>query len=205
MLFSQSAQNCSQKTFYEVIKIDEYFLMNTKVQKSNKLYLSLHKAYVRFLKIRGNPREIALGLALGLFVGMTPFMGFHTAIAVFFAALFKWNKISAAIGVWVTNPVTAPVIYSITYFTGSKLFGPTKAACLANDLSFSAIVKILQKTPEIFLVLSIGGVIVGLPLAVFGYYFSYSAVHKYQEGIRKKLAKAKEKRARKKKTKGSRY
>ncbi len=179
--------------------------MNTKVQKSNKLYLSLHKAYVRFLKIRGNPREIALGLALGLFVGMTPFMGFHTAIAVFFAALFKWNKISAAIGVWVTNPVTAPVIYSITYFTGSKLFGPTKAACLANDLSFSAIVKILQKTPEIFLVLSIGGVIVGLPLAVFGYYFSYSAVHKYQEGIRKKLAKAKEKRARKKKTKGSRY
>ena len=42
---------------------------------------SCKKAYSRFVKIRGNPREIALGFALGLFVGMSPFMGAHTIIA----------------------------------------------------------------------------------------------------------------------------
>ena len=47
---------------------------------------SWKKTYSRFLKIRGNPKEIALGFALGLFVGMSPFMGAHTIIAVFLAA-----------------------------------------------------------------------------------------------------------------------
>ena len=81
----------------------------------------LYRAYERFVKIRGNPREIALGFALGLFVGMTPFMGFHMAIAVFFAALFKWNKIAAAAGGWISNPVTAPFVYAGTYYVGNKV------------------------------------------------------------------------------------
>ncbi len=52
----------------------------------------LRKPYDRFLKIKGDPREIALGMALGLFVGMSPFMGIQMAVAVFLAAIFKWNK-----------------------------------------------------------------------------------------------------------------
>jgi uncharacterized protein (DUF2062 family) len=37
-------------------------------------------------------------------------MGFQIAIGVFIAALLKWNKIAAAVGVQVTNPLTAPFI-----------------------------------------------------------------------------------------------
>ena len=36
------------------------------------VYKIIQMPYKRFLKIRGEPREIALGFALGLFVGMTP-------------------------------------------------------------------------------------------------------------------------------------
>ena len=95
--------------------------------EKSRLLAPLYRAYERFLKIRGHPREIALGFALGLFVGMTPLMGLHTAIAVPLAALFKWNKISAAISVWITNAVTAPIIYNITYMVGSKLIGVEKS------------------------------------------------------------------------------
>jgi len=165
---------------------------------NNKVITSLKKGYQRFLKIRGHPNEIALGLALGLFVGMTPSMGFHTAIAVFFAALFKWNKISSAIGVWVTNPLTAPVIYPVNYFIGAKLIGLPKVDFVLKANGFATIYKMMLKAPEIFWALIIGGIVLGLPLALAGYYFSYSVVQKYQDDIKQKLLKSREKLAQKK-------
>jgi uncharacterized protein (DUF2062 family) len=44
----------------------------------NKISLlpALQKFYRKFLKLRGDPREIALGFALGLFIGMSPIMGY---------------------------------------------------------------------------------------------------------------------------------
>ena len=107
------------------------------------------RAYARFIKIRGRPREIALGLALGLFVAMSPFMGFHTAIAVFIAAVLKWNKISAAIGVWLSNPVTAPIIYGLTWLVGSNITGTKLADNLPEAFSFQSSVALVLKTPAI--------------------------------------------------------
>ncbi len=89
----------------------------------NKINLlpAIQKFYRNFLKLRGDPREIALGFALGLFIGMSPSMGFQMVIAAAVAAFLKWDIISAAMGVWITNPLTAPFIYSLTYFVGSKI------------------------------------------------------------------------------------
>jgi hypothetical protein len=129
---------------------------------------------------------------------MTPFIGLHTIMAIFFAALFKWNKISATVGVWVTNPFTAPFIYGITYFIGKLCMGIEKGPELHTDLDFSIILTMLQKTPEIFLILTMGGIVVGLPLAIIGYYFSYSAISRYQQDIRDKLARRRKKKAKKK-------
>jgi len=163
-------------------------------EKQNVIILFFKKSFTRLLKIRGNPREIALGFALGLFVGMTPLMGFHTPIAVFFAALFKWNKISSAVGVWVSNPLTAPVIYGINYFIGAKIMGSTIASG-PTEHAKATLINLLHSTPEIMIAMTIGGIVTGIPLAVTGYYFSFSAVSKYQEDIKKKLVKQKEKRA----------
>jgi len=56
----------------------------------------------------------------------------------------------------------------------------------------------MLKAPEIFWALTTGGIVLGLPLAVAGYYFSYSVVQKYQDDIKEKLVKSKEKLAQKK-------
>ncbi len=184
---------------------------NTKKQaennKQNVFYTTLKKAYERLLKIRGEPREIALGFALGIFIGMSPFMGFQTVIAIFLASALRWNKISAAIGVWISNPITAPIIYGFTYFTGANLLGIRKTEMLSEidpAMSFT----MLSKAPEIIWALIIGGIVIGFPLAVLSYYFSYSAVKKYQEDFKirlaqqkKKLAKRREEKKKKKKRK----
>lgn len=78
---------------------------------------------VRFIRLRGLPEEIAKGVALGIFIGMTPTFGFQMAIAIFFAYLLKENRLAAILGVWVTNPVTAPFIYAAEYEVGRVMLG----------------------------------------------------------------------------------
>lgn len=152
---------------------------------------SWKKTYSRFLKIRGNPQEIALGFALGLFVGMSPFMGAHTIIAVFLAAILGWNKISAAIAVWISNPFTAPIVYPITYFVGSLITRYEASGAPPPDISGSKFLFMLQKTPGILWTLVLGGIIVGIPLSIIGYKLSFTAVKKYQDDIKVKLAQRK--------------
>ena len=149
------------------------------------------RGYDRFLKIRGQPREIALGLAVGIFVAMSPTMGLQMAIAIFLAGLFKWNKISAALGVWVTNPLTAPFIYGITYLVGASFIHIPITQSVPAELTTTKIVLLLSKAPEIMWALTIGGGIVGLPLAVLTYFFAFSALERYQDEIKEKLARSK--------------
>ena len=160
-------------------------------EKISRFLKPLYRVYERFLKIRGHPREIGLGFALGLFIGMTPVMGLHLIIAVPLAALLKWNKISAGIGVWITNAVTAPIIYSFTYLVGAGLIGIEKNVGLKPQEGLGGLYKLILKAPEIFWAMTVGGIVLGIPLALAGYYFAYSVVHKYQQDIKQKFEKSK--------------
>jgi hypothetical protein len=93
---------------------------------------------VRFLRLRGAPEEIAKGLALGIFIGLTPTFGFQMLLAVCLAVMLKENKFAAVLGVWVTNPFTAPFIYALEYESGRVLLGMDHAQ-MPNSLSFSAL------------------------------------------------------------------
>jgi uncharacterized protein (DUF2062 family) len=119
-----------------------------------------------------------LGFALGIFISMTPTMGIQMPIAVFFAALFKWSKISAAFGVWITNPLTSAFIYGITYFVGAKLLGLKSTIALPEDFIWSIVRDILKNAPVIFGAMTMGGIPIGVPLAILSYYLSLVAVTK---------------------------
>ena len=164
------------------------------VQKENLVGI-IRRVYERFIRIRGEPREAALGFALGIFVGMTPTMGVQTPIAIFFAALFKWSKLSAAIGVWISNPLTAPIIYGVTYITGAKLLSLDPVFNMPLSPTWSTLKAMLQKAPQALGAMTVGGAIIGIPLAIFSYYVSYVAVEKYQKDVKEKLARQKAKLA----------
>jgi uncharacterized protein (DUF2062 family) len=174
------------------------------VEKKSLLKTSIFKTYERFLKIRGTPREIGLGFALGLFVGMSPTMGFQMAIAVFLAAILKWNKFSAVAAVWITNPVTAPIIYGVTYFIGANIIGMPGIDLTPEAFSVTSFITFFKQTPRIFWAMTLGGVVVGIPLAIAGYVISHSAVDKYQRDIRLKLAEKKQQMAARRQVKKSR-
>ena len=123
------------------------------------------------------------------------------AIAVFLAALFKWNKISAAAAVWITNPLTAPIIYGVTYFVGASIIGMPGLKLHPEAFGVTSFITFFKQTPRIFWAMTLGGSVIGAPLAIAGYVMVYSAVDKYQRDIRLKLAEKKQQIANRRKTK----
>ena len=105
------------------------------------------------------------------------------------AALFKWSKFSAAFGVWITNPITSPFIYGITYIVGAKLLGLKAAITLPEDLTWRIVREMLKNAPAIFGALTVGGILIGVPLSILSYFLSYSAVNTYQQRIKAKECK----------------
>lgn len=120
---------------------------------------------LRLFRLQATPDEIAKGFALGIFIGMTPTFGFQMAIAIFLAILLKENKLAAIIGVWVTNPLTAPFIYALEYETGRILLGMSRAK-LPGEFAFSALGSLGW---EVLLPLCLGSLIYGILCAGVSY------------------------------------
>ena len=166
-----------------------------KIDPKEGLTAIIRRLYERFIRIRGAPREIALGFALGIFVGMTPTVGVQTPIAIFLAALFKWSKLASAIGVWISNPLTVPIIYGITYVIGAKLLNLEPVINMPLSPTWSTLKAMLQKAPQAFGAMTVGGALIGIPLAIISYYLAYVAVDKYQKDVKEKLVRQKAKLA----------
>ncbi|WP_432822513.1 DUF2062 domain-containing protein [Trichloromonas sp.] len=127
---------------------------------------------LKFIRLRGTPDEIAKGMALGIFIGMSPTFGFQMAIAVFFAFLLKENKLAAVLGVWITNPVTAPFIYALEYESGRLLLGMSRVS-LPAELTFDSL-KVMGW--EVMAPLGLGSLIYGLACAALAFALTLRAV-----------------------------
>lgn len=153
-----------------------------------RMVIGLKRFHRRFLKIRGTPQQVALGLALGVFVGMSPFLGFHTLIAVMLASLIKWSKIAAGVGVFITNPFTAPLIYPITYRLGATLTGFSESFHLKSLFQTDGLMGVLKNSPLLLVDLLIGGVVVGLPLAAITYFMAFRVITRARAHIKARKA-----------------
>ncbi|PNU19899.1 DUF2062 domain-containing protein [Geothermobacter hydrogeniphilus] len=93
---------------------------------------------IRFVRLQGTPNEISRGVALGIAIGMTPTFGFQMVIAAFWAWVLKESKVAAILGVWITNPLTAPFIYALEYETGRTMLGMDYVS-LPHELTFATL------------------------------------------------------------------
>jgi len=79
--------------------------------------------YLRFIRLRGEPHELALGMSFGIFSGMMPILPFQTALALVLALVFKGSKITAALGTWVSNPLNWYFLYYYSFKIGASVLG----------------------------------------------------------------------------------
>lgn len=99
------------------------FMSNENITYWNKIKKHFYSLLEKIKRLQGNPHYIAMGMAIGVFVGVTPTIPFHTAIAIALAFVLGGSKPAAAIGVWIANPLTIPVFYYGSFKVGVFLFG----------------------------------------------------------------------------------
>ena len=75
----------------------------------------------------GSPGHRARGLAAGVFTGCLPFFGLQIVLGVALAAAIRGNRILAAAGTWISNPLTTLPICWLNYQLGVLLIGPGPA------------------------------------------------------------------------------
>ncbi len=70
----------------------------------------------------GSPYFKAKGTAAGVFSGCFPFFGFQTLLGISLARIINGNLVLAAIGTWISNPLTYIPLYFLNYKIGAFIF-----------------------------------------------------------------------------------
>lgn len=80
----------------------------------------------RLLILNSSPHGIALGVAVGVFIGMLPLYGLHTGLVIVAALVLKdVNKVAIFLGTSVSMPPTVPFISWAGYSIGTSVLGGT--------------------------------------------------------------------------------
>ena len=162
---------------------------------------------INLRRMKGSSHEIALGLACGISVSFTPFLGLHSLLAITLAWTLRGSMASALIGTLFGNPWTFPFIWYFTYEIG-QLFvltnNNTSTQYLLPNLKHEMIilfllVKNIFLTTDFVLIkenfntlnfiptMALGS----LPLVVISWFLSYFIFESIINSYKKKLLKKK--------------
>jgi len=75
----------------------------------------------RILTADSSPHRAALGVAIGLFIAMTPTLGMQMILAGGLAVVLRANKALSLTFVWITNALTSIPIFLFNYTVGCWL------------------------------------------------------------------------------------
>lgn len=146
---------------------------------------TLRYHWLKFLRLQDDPRKLAWGMALGVFIGVTPTVPFHTVAALFLAALLRVSPVTAYLGIWVMNPVTMAPLYLAAYKVGQFLLYKGAPLTLPETYTFHTLLDLLWRGG---LALQVGGVVIALPPALFSYFLTLWVVQRYRRHKARKAA-----------------
>lgn len=123
----------------------------------------------------------AWSIAVGTFVGCTPFYGLHLPFCIFVCRLLRLNIVKATLAAQISNPIFAPFLIFIEFAVGRWLL-----AGRLPTLSFQEVSGLGLK--ELGLSLLLGSVVVGLILgALLGVMALWIGLRKKEPSFKKKL------------------
>lgn len=142
-----------------------------------RIFVAFKRNVRKILSQKSTPHSIALGVAIGVGIGMTPTIPFQMLLAFSIAWAFRANRACALIPVWITNPLTVVPVYYFNYRVG-------KFAVMSDPISYetfsgffkgnggfpyniiygigNALQGWLENWTQILLALIIGSLVVGL-------------------------------------------
>jgi uncharacterized protein len=159
-------------------------------ERSARLVRSVVDACAKpVVRLDASPHGLALGLAFGIFMATTPFLGLQVCGAAGLAWLFGANIPAAVIGTFWANPVTYPLLLLASYRLGAALlnvqdtFNPTRFTDGVNAIAKavfvpgrSAVTIAYELLLPVAMPLTLGAMLIGLLSAVVFYVVARRAI-----------------------------
>jgi len=86
-------------------------------------------------RMKDSSYKVAAGIASGVAVSFTPFIGFHILLAVTLAYVIRGNILAAVVGTVIGNPWTFPFIFVLIYQVGAFISGADTSMPLSDILA----------------------------------------------------------------------
>ena len=136
---------------------------------------------LRIYRLNDSPYAIAAGLASGVAVSFTPFIGLHLIFAALLARLLNGSIIASLIGTLFGNPWTLPLIWYMTYKLGMLILGSHVPEPLPVQFDFTSIFT----QPQRFLIPMIIG---GIPTGVIAWAATFFFTRRLIKGLQHQRA-----------------
>jgi uncharacterized protein (DUF2062 family) len=156
---------------------------------------TLRYLHLRFIRLRGRPHELALGMAFGIFTGSMPIMPFQIALAVALALVFKGSKIAAALGTWISNPANWYFLYYYSYKIGAwilklphtnEVFRSVMASARQGEDAMIILGKIMDAGGSMIAAFLLGGLVLGAMTGPTSYFIFLKIFQKMEQWRQRK-------------------
>ena len=158
---------------------------------------------IRLKRIPDTPHKISLGMSCGIFASFTPLFGLHFLIAGLLSYLLRANVLASLIGTFVGNPITFPIITVFNLKLGEWILGSSeyssgdggkifegfldfifliyKSFFTEGSIGENNVPRINEFLNGVFIPYSLGGLILGIFIAVVSYFLLRPLVATYQK------------------------
>lgn len=152
--------------------------------------------FLKLLRLRGTPHSIAMGAAIGVFIGLTPTIPFHTILILSLTVVSRTSFVAGLISsLLVCNPLTYIPQYYIALLIGNAVtpftlnWDKVKAVLdvILSDVSLEERIQpLLSLGYEAIVVMMAGGVVLALPFAIASYYLCHFLIVSFRRKRRQK-------------------
>ena len=139
--------------------------------------------YLKFIRLRGKPSDLARGVAVGTFIGITPTIPFHTVLSLILASIVRGSKIAAVLATFVvSNPLTFFLQYYFSWkigawFTSGEHSWDEVSSLIEAIVHGSNFGETMAALAHIglnsLMILIGGGIILAIPFTIAFYFASY--------------------------------
>src|SRR3989338_10506648 len=131
----------------------------------------LKELYHLIIKEDHTPEELARGVGIGVFWGLSALYGFHMIGALLTAIPLRANKIMAPLVTWIMNPFTILPLFLMNYRVGQVIFYPNLSTTF-SEADLKNLKSIVHVGWDFFIVSLLGSVVMGLLFGFVAYIIS---------------------------------
>ena len=158
---------------------------------------------IRLKRIPDTPHKISLGMSCGIFASFTPLFGLHFLIAGLLSYVLRANVLASLIGTFIGNPITFPIITVFNVKLGEWILGSNeyssgdggkifegfldfifliyKSLFTEGSIGENSVPRMNEFLYGVFIPYSLGGLILGISIAIISYFLLRPLVSTYQK------------------------